>query len=208
MCSFFCEAAFPCSVGPVGMLKVVFFLPMHCAPGRAPSSIKTAACARHGQLHFEKALTFLPNPAVDWQIEDFNDKGAGPWTFFLPFCADAQAYNPCERPRRPQRRAATKAPVRIMSTTSNPVRSNPCDYLSRKSCAASIGSPRPPSAPHLPRCHGSASSDPAHGPFKAAARPGSLRDADPRRLYRDALIVLDQAKRLNNGQPSLWAYPP
>lgn len=30
-------------------------------------------------------------------------------------------------------------------------------------------------------------------------------DADPRRLYRDALIVLDEAKRLNNGQPSLWA---
>jgi protein-L-isoaspartate(D-aspartate) O-methyltransferase len=30
-------------------------------------------------------------------------------------------------------------------------------------------------------------------------------DADPRRLYRDALIVLDEAKHLNNGQPSLWA---
>jgi protein-L-isoaspartate(D-aspartate) O-methyltransferase len=30
-------------------------------------------------------------------------------------------------------------------------------------------------------------------------------DADPRRLYRDALIVLDESKRLNNGQPSLWA---
>ncbi len=30
--------------------------------------------------------------------------------------------------------------------------------------------------------------------------------ADPRDVYRDALIVLDAAKRLNNGQPSLWAY--
>lgn len=29
---------------------------------------------------------------------------------------------------------------------------------------------------------------------------------DPRDVYRDALIVLDPAKRLNNGQPSLWAY--
>ena len=29
---------------------------------------------------------------------------------------------------------------------------------------------------------------------------------DPRRVYRDALIVLDEAKHLNNGQPSLWAY--
>ena len=31
-------------------------------------------------------------------------------------------------------------------------------------------------------------------------------DSDPRNLYRDALIVLDEAKHLNNGQPSLWAY--
>jgi protein-L-isoaspartate(D-aspartate) O-methyltransferase len=30
-------------------------------------------------------------------------------------------------------------------------------------------------------------------------------DADPTHVYRDALIVLDQAKHLNNGQPSLWA---
>src|SRR5579863_4866912 len=30
-------------------------------------------------------------------------------------------------------------------------------------------------------------------------------DADPVRIYRDALIVLDESKHLNNGQPSLWA---
>jgi protein-L-isoaspartate(D-aspartate) O-methyltransferase len=29
---------------------------------------------------------------------------------------------------------------------------------------------------------------------------------DPRHVYRDGLIVLDAAKHLNNGQPSLWAY--
>ncbi len=29
--------------------------------------------------------------------------------------------------------------------------------------------------------------------------------ADPSDVYQDALIVLDAAKRLNNGQPSLWA---
>lgn len=29
--------------------------------------------------------------------------------------------------------------------------------------------------------------------------------ADQRNVYQDALIVLDPAKRLNNGQPSLWA---
>jgi protein-L-isoaspartate(D-aspartate) O-methyltransferase len=31
-------------------------------------------------------------------------------------------------------------------------------------------------------------------------------NADPRNVYRDALIVLDAVKRLNNGQPSLWAF--
>lgn len=30
-------------------------------------------------------------------------------------------------------------------------------------------------------------------------------DADPTHIYRDTLIVLDEAKHLNNGQPSLWA---
>ena len=34
----------------------------------------------------------------------------------------------------------------------------------------------------------------------------STEDADPTHVYRDALIVLDEAKHLNNGQPSLWAY--
>jgi protein-L-isoaspartate(D-aspartate) O-methyltransferase len=31
------------------------------------------------------------------------------------------------------------------------------------------------------------------------------QDANPAHIYRDALIVLDEAKHLNNGQPSLWA---
>ncbi len=30
-------------------------------------------------------------------------------------------------------------------------------------------------------------------------------DANPAHVYRDSLIVLDKAKHLNNGQPSLWA---
>ncbi len=30
-------------------------------------------------------------------------------------------------------------------------------------------------------------------------------DTEPVRVYRDALIVLDETKHLNNGQPSLWA---
>jgi len=31
-------------------------------------------------------------------------------------------------------------------------------------------------------------------------------DADPRRVYHDVLIALDEARGINNGQPSLWAY--
>jgi len=36
---------------------------------------------------------------------------------------------------------------------------------------------------------------------------GSLltEDADPRRLYQNVLIALDESKGINNGQPSLWA---
>lgn len=45
------------------------------------------------------------------------------------------------------------------------------------------------------------------GPWSIQSRGDSwvTEDADPRLVYRDALIVLDEAKRLNNGQPSLWA---
>jgi protein-L-isoaspartate(D-aspartate) O-methyltransferase len=31
-------------------------------------------------------------------------------------------------------------------------------------------------------------------------------DGDPRHVYTDALIVLDEGRHLNNGQPSLWAF--
>src|SRR3712207_5345550 len=30
-------------------------------------------------------------------------------------------------------------------------------------------------------------------------------DADPRHLYHDVLVAIDERRRLNNGQPSLWA---
>jgi protein-L-isoaspartate(D-aspartate) O-methyltransferase len=33
----------------------------------------------------------------------------------------------------------------------------------------------------------------------------TTKDADPRHVYRDVLIALDEARALNNGQPSLWA---
>ena len=33
----------------------------------------------------------------------------------------------------------------------------------------------------------------------------STEDADPRRLYHDVLVAIDEKRRLNNGQPSLWA---
>ncbi len=39
------------------------------------------------------------------------------------------------------------------------------------------------------------------GPLQREVTP----DADPRHLYRNVLIALDEAKSLNNGQPSFWA---
>jgi protein-L-isoaspartate(D-aspartate) O-methyltransferase len=33
-----------------------------------------------------------------------------------------------------------------------------------------------------------------------------ITDADPRHLYRDVLVALDEARGINNGQPSLWAF--
>jgi protein-L-isoaspartate(D-aspartate) O-methyltransferase len=33
----------------------------------------------------------------------------------------------------------------------------------------------------------------------------TTEDADPRHVYHDALIALDETRGLNNGQPSLWA---
>ncbi len=45
------------------------------------------------------------------------------------------------------------------------------------------------------------------GPWaiQSSGTSGFTSDADPTHVYRDALIVLDESKHLNNGQPSLWA---
>ncbi|WP_158816757.1 protein-L-isoaspartate O-methyltransferase [Methylocapsa sp. S129] len=34
----------------------------------------------------------------------------------------------------------------------------------------------------------------------------TTRDADPRSIYHDVLVALDEARGVNNGQPSLWAF--
>jgi protein-L-isoaspartate(D-aspartate) O-methyltransferase len=39
----------------------------------------------------------------------------------------------------------------------------------------------------------------------AIAEYWTTEDADPRHLYHDVLIAIDEERRLNNGQPSLWA---
>lgn len=39
----------------------------------------------------------------------------------------------------------------------------------------------------------------------AMAAYWTTEDADPRHLYHDVLIAIDEERRLNNGQPSLWA---
>jgi protein-L-isoaspartate(D-aspartate) O-methyltransferase len=45
------------------------------------------------------------------------------------------------------------------------------------------------------------------GPWRMMGRDEhwTTYDADPKHVYRNALIVLDGAKGINNGQPSLWA---
>jgi protein-L-isoaspartate(D-aspartate) O-methyltransferase len=39
----------------------------------------------------------------------------------------------------------------------------------------------------------------------AMAEYWTTEDADPRHLYHDVLVAIDEERRLNNGQPSLWA---
>jgi protein-L-isoaspartate(D-aspartate) O-methyltransferase len=39
----------------------------------------------------------------------------------------------------------------------------------------------------------------------AAAEYWTTEDADPRHVYHDVLIAIDEERRLINGQPSLWA---
>jgi protein-L-isoaspartate(D-aspartate) O-methyltransferase len=39
----------------------------------------------------------------------------------------------------------------------------------------------------------------------AIAEYWTTEDADPRHLYHDVLVAIDEERRLNNGQPSLWA---
>lgn len=34
----------------------------------------------------------------------------------------------------------------------------------------------------------------------------TTEDADPRHVYHDVLVAIDERRRLNNGQPSLWAF--
>jgi len=38
------------------------------------------------------------------------------------------------------------------------------------------------------------------------AEYGTTEDADPRNVYHNVLIALDESLGLNNGQPSLWAF--
>src|SRR5271169_1193603 len=37
------------------------------------------------------------------------------------------------------------------------------------------------------------------------ARYWTTEDANPTHVYHDILIAIDESRRLNNGQPSLWA---
>jgi protein-L-isoaspartate(D-aspartate) O-methyltransferase len=49
------------------------------------------------------------------------------------------------------------------------------------------------------------------GPWRFLAQIGrehyrTTPDADPRHVYHDVVVALDEARRVNNGQPSLWGF--
>ncbi|MGA3047045.1 MAG: methyltransferase domain-containing protein [Terracidiphilus sp.] len=46
------------------------------------------------------------------------------------------------------------------------------------------------------------------GPWRVMSQDGywTTEDADPRRVYHNVLIALNESKSINNGQPSLWAH--
>ncbi|MGA9672199.1 MAG: methyltransferase domain-containing protein [Terracidiphilus sp.] len=46
------------------------------------------------------------------------------------------------------------------------------------------------------------------GPWRVMSQNGywTTEDSDPRQVYHNVLIALDEAKSINNGQPSLWAH--
>jgi protein-L-isoaspartate(D-aspartate) O-methyltransferase len=49
------------------------------------------------------------------------------------------------------------------------------------------------------------------GPWRFIAQVGrgayrTTPDADPRHVYHDVVVALDETRRLNNGQPSLWGF--
>jgi protein-L-isoaspartate(D-aspartate) O-methyltransferase len=46
------------------------------------------------------------------------------------------------------------------------------------------------------------------GPWRILSQNGywTTEETDPRHVYHNALIALDEAKGINNGQPSLWAF--
>jgi protein-L-isoaspartate(D-aspartate) O-methyltransferase len=66
------------------------------------------------------------------------------------------------------------------------------------------------SSPAILRAFSTVPREPFVGPgpwmIQTSGTESFTESDDPRDVYRDALIVLDAAKRLNNGQPSLWAY--
>lgn len=57
-------------------------------------------------------------------------------------------------------------------------------------------------------CRASALSEQDRGGFEVqwAGEYWTTEDADPRAVYHDVLVALDESRQINNGQPSLWAF--
>ena len=116
-------------------------------------------------------------------------------------CASSDAYNPCvSRSSGSPATASTNAMDHAITGSIESVRQFYAEELMR---LAQVSSPAVQKAfATIPR-----ERFVGPGPWNIQTRGESwiTENTDPRHVYRDTLIVLDKAKHLNNGQPSLWA---
>ncbi len=114
------------------------------------------------------------------------------------------AYNPCVRRRPSSGNSQGPEPVNAMQ---------PFESISiesaRRSFAEDLCRLKGVSSPAILAAFATVPRERFAGPgpwmIQVSGARSFTESSDPSKLYQDALILLDAAKRLNNGQPSLWA---
>ena len=138
-----------------------------------------------------KAFTFLLNLRLRWQITQHTPP------------ASQDAYNRCLGRPHSVILAGCSAGKRDATLETVPIESV------RRSFAEELCRRNGISSPAILAAFSTVPRERFAGPspwmIQASGTQSFTETADPSDLYRDALIVLDPNKRLNNGQPSLWA---